>query len=223
MEFHMRVGNFSLLIPEGVEKDSGHIALPHGKQYTLKAGNHAGSRCDAEVSIDGKKIGTFRLDGYDYLTLERSPDDSGRFTFYADGTADAERAGVAAVAVPDRGLIQVKFVPERYRERVVRPAAMTRSVGGPRGQSLGGEEYTSDRLLVEGSAPHSFGTRSVEKTTGGITGLSGHSDQQFTAVGRIDRDEDQAVTISVRLILRDDGPRPLKAAAGMGNPVPAPV
>lgn len=211
----MRVGNFSLLIPEGVEKDSGHVALPHGRQYTLKAGNHAGSRCDAEVSIDGKEIGTFRLNGHDYLTLERSPDDNGRFTFYADGTADAERAGVAGVQVPDRGLIQVRFVPEKYREPMPR-------VRGARGQSAGAY-YSSKSLSFDepvGSAPASFG---AARATGGITGLSGHSDQKFTHVAWIDRDESQAVTISVRLILRDDGPRPLKAAAGMGNPVPAPV
>ena len=48
----MRVGNFSLMIPEGIERDSGHIVLPHEQVYTLRLGNHGNRRCDAHVWID---------------------------------------------------------------------------------------------------------------------------------------------------------------------------
>lgn len=36
----MRVGNFSLLIPEGRERDSGHVEMQHNTQYQLRLGNH---------------------------------------------------------------------------------------------------------------------------------------------------------------------------------------
>ncbi len=198
----MRVGSYSVLIPEGVERETGHVGLSHGKQYTLRLGNHDGRQCDAEVTVDGKVIETFRLYPHQTMTLERSPDDNGRFTFYSSGTGDAAQAGEFAIAETDKGLIQVRFVPEKRRverPKTVRPMGLCSfSSGTTRG--FGGEE----------------------KTSGGITGLSGHSDQKFQTVGAIDREESESVLISIRLVTWNDGPRPLRVVE-RGNAVPVPV
>lgn len=197
----MRVGNYSVLVPEGIERDSGHVGLEHGKQYTLRLMNHDHRRCDAEVVVDGKAMGTFRLHGHGQATLERMPDDHGRLTFYSTGTADAEKAGEAGIATVERGLIQVRFVPEK------RPVEPIRTVAPIGARPMGLTRSYADR---------------EEKTAGGITGLSGHSDQQFVTVGAIDREESAAVTISLRLVTASTGPRPLRAAE-QGNRVPEPV
>lgn len=196
----MRVGNYSLVIPEGTEREAGYVALPHGTQYTIQLRNHSGyRRCDAAVTIDGKPIGTFRLGTFGGATLEKSPDEDGRFTFYASGSGDAAAAGEAAVSAEAKGLIQVRFVPETKVEAVSRGyGASARSIS--KSMSFYGDE----------------------KTVGGITGLSGHSDQRFTEVGPMPLDEAEAVLISIRLILGTSGPRPLIGAA-KGNPVPPPV
>jgi hypothetical protein len=177
-EIRMRYGNYSVLVPEGVERESGYVGLPHGTQYTLRLGNHDYRRCDAEVTVDGKRVGVFRLNGHGSTTLERSPDDHGKFTFYSSGTGDAGAAGEAGVAAADKGLIQVRFVPERRRKPVHTPPVVMRTAtvaGG--GQS---QLYGSARPM-NSTTPTSF---NEEKTSGGITGLSGHSDQRFVDVWR---------------------------------------
>ena len=211
----MRVGNFSVLIPEGVERDSGHVALEHGRQYTLRLMNHDHRQCDAEVTVDGKPMHGFRLYGNGSVTLERMPDDPGRLTFYSAGTADAAQAGEGQIASPDKGLIQVRFVPAK-RPVYTPPAAPVPRRYGTSGQSMGGGG------LLRSAAPLGFAPQAEEKTAGGITGLSGHSNQQFVTVADIDRAEDEAVTISLRLITLVGGPRPLQPVR-QGNPVPAPV
>lgn len=218
----MRVGNYSVLVPEGVERETGHVHLAHGRQYTIQLLNHDYQRaCDAELTVDGKPLGGFRLRPGGRAVLERAPHDHGRFTFYAAGTGEAAAAGEAAVAVPDKGLVQVRFVPERRRPDPVHQVkgSVLYARGGVRGQSAGGEARPAED-------PTAFGplrpAGAEEKTCGGITGLSGHSDQQFVTVGSIDRDEAAAVVISLRLVALPDGPRELRPAA-QGNPVPAPV
>lgn len=211
----MRFGSYSVLIPEGRESGEGYVGLPHGGQYALRLGNHDGRRCLATVRLDGKEIGTFVLYGHETCTIERAPGDTGRFTFYADGTADAEAAGSAAIAGPNRGLVQVEFTPEK-RQQAVRPA----NVGVVRSMSAFGP--TTRRYQSDQHESYCAGTGG-ERTSGGITGLSGHSNQQFVSAAGFPLDESGRVTISLRLTLWNDGPRPLTAAGGAGNTIPAPV
>lgn len=201
----MRVGNYSVIVPEAVERESGYAALPHDTQYTLKLASHEHRRCDAEVVLDGKSVGVFRLDPMGSVVLERPAHDAGRFTFYADGREEAFAAGILTVENENRGLVQVIFRPEKVlvpELTVVR--GMSFSKGGPRGQPVSGF--------------------ADEKTNGGITGLSGHSNQTFTTVAPLDVDESRVVTISLRLVEHKAGPRPLTPVpVGSGNPVPPPV
>lgn len=107
----MRIGNCSVLIPEGRERGTGHVGLLHAAVYTIRLGNHYHDRdLDAEVSVDGKPVGLFRVCRSDNLTLERGISDNGRFTFLRAGTEDAADAGEAEIAAVDRGLVQVRFL-----------------------------------------------------------------------------------------------------------------
>lgn len=203
----MRVGSFSLLIPEGVERDSGHVLMAHGRTYTLRLRNHGSRRCDADVAIDGKSIGRYRISAGGTITLERSAHDTGRFTFFRADSAEGESAGAAKVDRPDRGLIRVTFCPERAPIRTVPTGSVLR--GGPGGQSV----------------PKSVGSEYEERTAGGlapgVTGLTGHSNQAFVEVPDLDHDPTGEVTISLRLAA-DASVRELTPAP-RGNPTPAPV
>jgi hypothetical protein len=236
----MRVGSFSLLVPEGRERDSGHVEIPHGQVYTLRIGNHLGRRCDAEVTVDGKPIGGFRVESFQTITLERPGHDTGRFTFYKAGTSEAQAAGESKVASDDRGLVQVVFRPEKT------PPAPPPRVGHvhPMGMSAG-PQYQSDEVKTSGGiirprsmgggqscsafpdAPAGFetyGGASPTSASPGVTGLSGQSRQRFYDVAPVEFDPTECVTITLRLVAVEVGPRELTPAdRGTGNAVPAPL
>ncbi len=131
----MRVGTFSVYVPQGDERASGHVELPHGMVYTIAMTNHDYCRrCDAEVEVDGKSVGAFRLDKGCALTLERPSHDVGMFTFFQVDTQEANAAGVANVVKEERGLIRVTFRPERA------PTARLQGVVG--GAHAGGTSLT---------------------------------------------------------------------------------
>lgn len=220
----MRVGSFSVYVPEGRERDTGHVALPHGTQYRLTLASHHGRRCDAEVLMDGKPMGVYRLDAGRAWTLERAAHDHGKFTFFKADSPEADAAAVQGVPKDLRGLIQVTFRVEKARQPVVRPMSLrqhptqefiTRSAEP---ELMGAA--TPD--CAEYSDENSFGR--VENTSAGITGLTGHSDQQFTSVAGLDYDPAEETTITLRLICAEEpAVRPLTPALPRANHVPAPV
>lgn len=246
----MRVGNFTVVVPEGRERDSGHVTIPHGTKYRIRLSNHWNNRaCDAKVTIDGKYMGTFRIDATGTAILERPSHDNGEFTFYKADTAEFAAAAGGDVPTAERGLLQVEFTPEKLVDRktgggIIIPQSAfdqqgsrtyTKSGGaggqhqnstrsrGPGGQSLGSREYvpdveekTSGGILRGGDDGKSLGF------SAGATGLSGESKQQFRQARSIEYDESERVTVSLRLVVAEDGPRPLTSAP-KANPVPEPV
>lgn len=107
----MNSHHYSVTIFEGREFVEGYVFLEHGTRYTLELSNTDTWRCDAEVSIDGQKIGTWRINEKGSVRLERPVHDTGRFTFYQHGTKEAARAGI--VNNDAAGIISVVFKPER--------------------------------------------------------------------------------------------------------------
>ena len=200
----MHLDNYSVTIKEGVETGGGYVKIQYGKQYTVRLNNRASRRCDAHVTIDGKEIGTFRLNRYGSITLERPPDSDGRFTFYKVGSIEADKADLGRVSKSDMGLVQVIFTPEKVEEYgvVVASAGPVGSLGEPQER-----RFTYDSGISKGAA--------------GGTGLSGHSSQSFYNVGPLELDHSQAVTITLRLV-GDEDIRPLNSV-GRTTPVPPPV
>jgi hypothetical protein len=107
----MRLGNYTVQIPEGREHASGYVEMKHGMKYTIRLSNSAKVRCDAEVEIDGKLVGIWRLPEEKMISLERPVHDTGRFTFYRYDTPEARMAGL--VKGDKLGLISVLFKPEK--------------------------------------------------------------------------------------------------------------
>ena len=204
----MRVNSFSVLVPEGRERDSGHVELNHNTVYSLKLGNHDSNRdCDALVRVDGKEVGGFRIRAGCTMVLERPGHDDGRFTFFEANSQQGTDAGAANVVTSDRGLIQVVFKPERKRTR-------QQIVGDAARKGFYGEEKTCGGL-------RSLSSFAPQNVSAGVTGLTGKSGQQFVNVPELDYEPNQEVTISVRLVC-GRGIRELTSTP-RSNEVPVPV
>lgn len=210
----MRVGNFGLLIPEGRERGTGHVEIRHGTVYTLRLANYWYDRsCDAEVVIDGKPAGAFRIEPGRHLTLERPSHDEGRFTFY-EAASDEGKAVGGAVVEDNRGLIQVRFKPGRPGvhgaiAKAIQPLGRRSRGGSGMHATFQNTSFTPDGVTLE-------------CLSAGVTGLSGQSDQRFHTVASLEYDPAHETLISVRLVAVKTGPRELTSAS-LFNPVPGVV
>lgn len=218
----MRVGQFSVTIPEGQEQSSGHVHLPNGQQYRIRLNNHfPDRRCDATVRVDGKEVGTFRLERIGGMLLERPAHDTGKFTFYGIRSDEAKVAGVDGVAREARGLVEVTFRPERQAaplREYLKSASISHAT--PR---CGHISVTSHSVGQGEVRPVSLQTGQEKSVGAGITGLSGHSLQEFHDVPNLTYDPVEEVQITLRLVeVTQDGPRPLTSVP-RSNPVPAAV
>lgn len=118
-------------------KDSderGYVYLNHLDEYQLQLRSFDRRRCDAKVEIDGKEIGTFRLDGVDNIVVSRSVVDRGKLTFLRNGTQEFFDAALDKVSRADRGLVKVTFYPEVVAYGA-KPTALASGGTGTTGQS----------------------------------------------------------------------------------------
>lgn len=195
----MYLNAFSIRITEGSEKTSGYVELSHGKQYTIVLRNDHNVRCNAEVNIDGKAIGTFRIAANSTIRLERKPDDDGKFTFYRLGSEEAGKSDLESVSENDLGLLKIVFTPELQLITTYTDYPWTcidwNSLGttdalyGPTiyGGDTGSGSITANCYSVRDNAP-------------GGTGLSGHSNRWFIGAEDIYLDYSQQTTIHLRLV-----------------------
>lgn len=213
----MYANDFSVRVPEGIER-GGYVELNHDTQYTLVLRNNRNERCDAEVSIDGIPIGTFRITGRSSMRLERPANDDGRFTFYRYGSSEA--CGLPSVSMSKRGVVSVVFTPEKRTEQYC-PVRETKweftkietGVDFPHTYSLTNSNPVEP--LVYATSSNMKGLES------GITGLSGRSGQSFIDVGRLNYNYREQTEINLRLVAKGQGgPRPLVAYS---TPVPPPI
>lgn len=217
----MRVGNVSLLIPEGKELDSGHVELAHGSVYRITLMNHCyNRRCDATVEVDGKEVGCFRLERGGEAVLERPVNDTGRFTFFKADSPEAESAGVAGISKDSRGLVQVRFKPEKVQLQPVQHTNARKGavlIGSTLRSSHARSASTPD--LHDGCFFEPCSNSSSPKdVSAGVTGLTGKSDQRFYSVVNLDYDPLEEVVISIRLVC-ETSVRPLQPVV-KSNPVP---
>lgn len=216
---------FSVEIPECLEEtNEGYAVMRHGDKFTIRMYNHHkkngyGCPCDATVYVEGKNVGTFRLEYGDSFPLERSVRDNGCFTAYKRDTPEARAVGVKPDS-DDAGLIRVVFRPGTKKPRYnitwnIVDQCMRKSWDGGETLSMSydspvPENYASNYSTAK-CATSSYnkerGGNSRGLVSGGV-GLSGHSSQSFREVEDLDYNEPSTV-ITLRLAFCDDEPRPL--------------
>jgi len=107
---NMTTNEYEVIIPQGVARGNGYVEMRHNTQYSLRLKNNRRVKCDAEVSIDGIHIGTWRIKERGEIQIERPVHDTGCFTFFEVGTEEAKFAGISKNT--QNGLVSVTFKPE---------------------------------------------------------------------------------------------------------------
>jgi hypothetical protein len=169
------------------EKSDGsyYVKMPGNNcKYAIKLTNSRSTRCDAKVTVDDDHVGTFRLEPYGSLRLERPTYSQGRFTFFIGGSRESHQAGYR-MGDGANGLIKVSFTPEK--RRIVRLRRNYADFG-----------VKSLNANLENSYCASAITSSNYQE--GMSGLSGHSKQKFHEVAELDYDYDNEATIMLRLV-----------------------
>lgn len=206
------LNNFSLRVAEGNETAGGYVELEHGKQYRLVLRNSRNTACDAKIEIDGKDVGTFRIYAYSSVTLERPAGDQSKFTFLKLGTDEAKQAQLNEHD-PNLGLVRVTFTPEFFVKPLPMPYVQTVQPSWtytPSATWTANATYRSATIGDGGDAVAmaAMPTENSFSRSGG-TGLTGHSNQDFTTVATLNYDLSQQTTIFLRLVLKTGTVKPL--------------
>jgi len=231
----MYLNDFSVRVLEGKEEAGGYVTISHGQQYRLSLRNAKGwTRCDAEVEIDGKSVGTWRINAHSTLVLERPANDDGRFTFYKLGSCEAQQVGLSNTE--SLGLIKVTFKPEAFKSHTVYYEGAPYSGGSsirwtPDTYTLWSSNSTRDNTAIDGVGMAAMASAAMPRSVNvsyqtvsslgtfkeaGGTGLSGKSNQHFYTVDPLEYDHAQITVINLRLVAGSD-PRPL---VSLSTPVP---
>ena len=96
---------FSLTASQGFEDRSGYVWMRDGQVYSICLSSSRANRADVELSLDGLRIGVFRLNAFGAFCVERPEGAHGRFAFFR-----ADSSG--AVSRGQRGLVTARFIPE---------------------------------------------------------------------------------------------------------------
>jgi hypothetical protein len=193
----MYLNGFSVRVQGGVERAHGYVVMAHGQTYKIVVANHVRVRCDANVRIDGKDVGTWRLHPNQNIVLERPANEPKLFTFYRAASAEGARVGVD-VDREDQGLLSVAFTPEA--QSMTPPEEFTTFAGGP--------------------VPRSFSGTTTQNASAGVTGLTGESSQRFSEAAHMSLDHNATQTITLRLVCDDEDPAPLRPISSQSTPVP---
>lgn len=169
-------------------QESNYVVMPGNDcKYSIKLQNHAGTSCDATITLDNDNVGTFRICPYSTIEIERPSYNNKQFTYYKGGSSKSYKAGYEK-GNSTNGLVKVVFRPAK------KPAFVDFF------------QLESTSLCNSAEPPLSFHKKRRRRSNNlseGITGLSGHSDQSFHELALLDYDDDNIVTIMVRLVSKD--------------------
>ena len=111
----MRFDKYEITIPQAVEKN-GYCILNHGQEFSIKISNYESTRCNVKIEVDGKDIGTFRLNAGQTSNLEHPVQHQHKFVFCIEGTLKGKIAGLDKIPSEKLGLIKAQFLPEKVKE-----------------------------------------------------------------------------------------------------------
>lgn len=225
------LNGFSVNVPQAQEETSdGYIVLKHGQNFSLRLHNghkYCGNNkpADAEVWIQGKLIGTFRVPANQTVEIEHPFNDSGKFTAYRNGSSEANQIGIDPDS-NENGLIKVIWKPGSQKVNQVQitwdswvpeyPSYINHKIAELDNSYDDGHYYrsiTSDRSYnlngnIESTCCVTNYCSKESDLVGGGVGLSGHSNQAFSEIEQLNYNEPET-TIFLRIAFRDDVPRPI--------------
>lgn len=188
----MKLGNYAVQIQGGLERDNGYVEMTHNTKYAILLSNDSELNCDAVVEIDGKQVGIWRVSSAKDIQIERPVHDTGLFTFYKLDSSESRKIGL--VRNDNLGLISVLFKPEKPPIPVDFDLSM----------------FDDENAEFDGDVEFDLSSFDDDDSySAGGTGLSGKSEQKFIDVKALDYNESAFVQIHLRLICKEEAPRPL--------------
>jgi hypothetical protein len=170
------------------------------------------------VTIDGKKIGGFRIMPGKTLSLRRPKHDDGCFTFFALNSPEGKEA--ALNFGPPLGIIEAVFMPEVVAKREVDDIRPLTSVDDDPSDDVVNEDHAGRRGTPLFAPSKSIGLDDptpglVDPFLKGVTALSGSSEQKFSQATAIEHvSESEFIQHSVQLVLESSG---ISLAARVGG------
>ena len=193
-----------------------YVEMPKNNvQYRIRLKNNGLVRCDAVVTIDGKNMGTFRINAHSQMLLERPPDVERRFTFFIGGSEGSKQGGHKPKD-KNNGLVEVLFKPEKKPEFTPNFFESRNIYRHCEDFDAGSEMMWCDSEPARtansfGAVPQPNTKRMTNPPTHGyeegMTALTGDSSQKFTIAAFIDYDCKNEVTVYLRLVYRDVRPK----------------
>ncbi|XP_078590714.1 uncharacterized protein LOC144870446 isoform X2 [Branchiostoma floridae x Branchiostoma japonicum] len=175
------------------------VEMDHGSSYRIRLTNSHLSSCEAQLDIDGKDVGTWRLEPGQQVELERPEEEQMCFTFFSTRLAPPD-SGIRR-GEEENGLVQVTFTPEKMREERTKMKDPYR--GGD--QVAGDDTSSSDSSSDDEDEP--FRSDTPLNWSSGATALQGVSRQEFEQVeAEMEKDEEKRVIMILRLVARTDAP-----------------
>ncbi len=215
--------------------EKNYVELPHNTEYKVRLYNGCATRCDAEVEIDGKVAGVFRIAAKSFILIDRPANEARHLTFLRDTSKEATESGIRS-GESVNGVIRVTFRPERQRRESRYFGANTRTMSLP--DRCGGddddEDFEEASMGIQDSSPkfRSVGGESrrdnvtlerltTNKRSSGATGLGSASLQKFHDVSRIvDIDQDLVTIVKLRLVVVERTFAPLRDMREPTTPPP---
>lgn len=206
----IRVDDFAVCIPEGEKTSDDYFLLTHNQHYSVCLRNYSIRKCDADIEIDGKDMGTFRIPPNSSATFDRPAHDDGRFTFYELMSKEGNSVGLKANQ--NLGLVSVTFRPEHFEEKFCLRMGVPRS---DHESDDGDPQHGKDSSKIFAAIPRAGGTA-----------LTGKSEQRLNDAEQIKHDPHATVIIHLRLgarvVSHPSEPRPLTSHP-RSNKIPPPL
>ena len=155
-------------------------------KYSIKLQNHAGTLCDATITLDDDNVGTFRIRPYETIEIERPSYNNKQFTYFKGGSSQSLKAGYEK-GNSNNGLVKVVFKPGKKPPFVNFSQLESTTLGSSSSSPYGFSNSTSLRHSTNTkSCKHSMTSTRTNNLSEGITGLSGHSNQSFHELALLD-------------------------------------
>lgn len=190
-----------------------YYALPHLNKYKIKLTNNRPSKCDAEVSIDGEIVGTWRVKAFSSTVIERPANLNREFIFVEEKSNIAEEAGIQD-GDNSNGLITVIFKPEKINSYdSIRHCSTDKYFLSP--SIYNGNESCNNWCTTSNeSYPHSNKSQQCmsydsfandSSFNSGATILGAGTDQYFNTAKRLTCiDTNNITTINLRLVTQNN-------------------
>ena len=178
-----------------------YYKLPHNTSYKVKMINNSDSRVNVVLKIDGKKMGKWRINEFDDVTVERPVHNGRKFTFVKETSWQGAMSGVKAGNL-DNGLVEVTFIPEvqsfsyNVSDQIhFRTNSNTNCYGAKCAMMNSSLSFAASDFMCD------IPSTNNESSTRGATVLGSDSSQKFGTATTMTEDTSRKVTKRVRLVV----------------------